>query len=54
MVDSHFTSVEEVEKSIVEFIDSKQSFFFRNGIRQFAWKIAEICKKWGRITLKIR
>lgn len=34
VADSHFTSVEEVEKNIVEFIDSKQPSFFRSGIRQ--------------------
>ncbi|CAK9803683.1 Mariner Mos1 transposase [Anthophora quadrimaculata] len=40
LVDSHFKSLEEVGKSINEFIQSKPPSFYRNGIRQLPekWK----------------
>ena len=34
LADTHFDSTEEIEKSLVDFIDSKPPFFFRSGIRQ--------------------
>jgi len=36
LCDSHFRSLEEVKKSIDEFIESKSPSFFRSGIRKLA------------------
>jgi histone-lysine N-methyltransferase SETMAR len=47
LADTHFKTVEEVQKSIDDFIPSKPPYFFRNGIRQLPERRSKVIENNG-------